>query len=89
MEKVKRFFSYDKSLTSYIAEDGKKITLFNLALPIFFESVLRTLMNTVNSMVLSRYSETAPHNFLKFLEKVGNELNPHLKAISVIDRFVS
>ncbi|MBR3842592.1 MAG: MATE family efflux transporter [Christensenellaceae bacterium] len=59
MEKVKRFFSYDKSLTSYIAEDGKKITLFNLALPIFFESVLRTLMNTVNSMVLSRYSETA------------------------------
>ncbi|MBE5759609.1 MAG: MATE family efflux transporter [Clostridiales bacterium] len=59
MEKVKRFFSYDKSLSCYIGEDGKKVTLFSLALPIFFESVLRTLMNTVNTMVLSRYSETA------------------------------
>lgn len=59
MEKIKNFFKYDSSLTSYIGEDGKKITLFSLALPIFFESVLRTLLNTVNSTVLSRFTETA------------------------------
>ena len=59
MEKIKKLFSYDRSLTSFVNEDGKKITLLSLAVPIFFESVLRILMGTVNSMVLSRYTETA------------------------------
>ena len=59
MGKIKSFFSYDRSLTSYVNEGGKKITLLSLAVPIFFESVLRVLMGTVNSMVLSRYTDTA------------------------------
>lgn len=59
MERLKRLFSYDRELTTVMDEDGRKLTLFSLALPIFFETALRTMMNTVNAMILSRYSETA------------------------------
>ena len=56
---LKGLFSYDRELTSITDEGGRKLTLFSLALPIFFETALRTMMNTVNAMILSRYSETA------------------------------
>ena len=58
-EKLKRLFTIDRSLTQFIDEDGKKTTLLNLMIPIFLESALRILMGTVNSVILSRFTQTA------------------------------
>lgn len=57
--KFKDFFQYDKELASYTEDDGRKVTLGKLALPLFLEITLRSMMNTVNTLILSRYTETA------------------------------
>ena len=59
MSKLRRLFSYDRELASYMEENGHKVTLFSLAAPIFLETMLRSMMNTVNTLILSRYTETA------------------------------
>jgi len=56
---LKRLFSYDRELASYVEDNGHKVTLFSLAAPIFLETMLRSMMNTVNTLILSRYTETA------------------------------
>ena len=58
-EKLKRLFTIDRSLTQFIDEDGNRITLLGLMLPIYLESALRMLMGTVNSVILSRFTDTA------------------------------
>ena len=57
--KIKDFFSYDRELASYVEENGHKVTLAALATPLFLELALRSMMNTVNTLILSRYTETA------------------------------
>ena len=57
--KIKDFFSYDRELASYVEENGRKVTLGALATPLFLELALRSMMNTVNTLILSRYTETA------------------------------
>ena len=59
MEKIKQFFSYDRSLTSFTDANGKKTTLLSLMIPILIQSVLTNTMNTVNTYILSAYSESA------------------------------
>ena len=44
---------------SSIVENGKKLTMFSLALPLFFESVFLLLYGTVNTLILSDYSDLA------------------------------
>lgn len=56
---IKNFFAYDRELASYTEENGHRVTLVNLALPLFLELALRSMMNTVNTLILSRYTETA------------------------------
>jgi len=58
-EKIRQIFSIDRSLTSFTDDSGKKTTLIGLMVPIFLESALMMLMGTVNSVILSRYTETA------------------------------
>lgn len=59
MEKIKSFFSYDRSIATFADEHGKKLTLLALALPIMLETILRNMMGTVNTFILSSYSESA------------------------------
>ncbi len=59
MEFVKRFFSYDRSLTSFVDSKGKKTTLLSLMIPILMQSILTNMMNTVNTYILSDFSESA------------------------------
>ncbi|MBR3842591.1 MAG: MATE family efflux transporter [Christensenellaceae bacterium] len=59
MGKIKDFFSIDKSLMSIESADGTKLSLISLSIPILFETTLRNLMNTVNTYILSYYTETA------------------------------
>ena len=58
-EKLKKLFTIDRSLTQFIDDEGRKITLLSLMIPIFLESALRILMGTVNSVILSRFTPTA------------------------------
>ena len=58
-EKIKKLFTIDRSLTQFIDDEGKRITLLSLMIPIFLESALRILMGTVNSVILSRFTPTA------------------------------
>ena len=57
--KLKNLFAYDRELASYVEEDGSRITLGKLATPLFLELALRSMMNTVNTLILARYTETA------------------------------
>ena len=57
--KLRSLFTIDRSLTQFIDEDGKTTTLLSLMIPIFLESALRILMGTVNSVILSRFTQTA------------------------------
>ena len=57
--RLKQFFSIDRSLTQFVDDEGKKITLLGLMIPIYLESALRMLMGTVNSVILSRFTDTA------------------------------
>ncbi len=59
MGKIKDFFKIDKSLLSIESKDGIKLSLISLSIPILFETALRSLMNTVNTFLLSYHSETA------------------------------
>ncbi|MBR3304396.1 MAG: MATE family efflux transporter [Christensenellaceae bacterium] len=59
MEKIRKFFTIDKSLLSIEAADGTKLSLIQLAIPIFFEVTLRNLVNSANTWILSYSSETA------------------------------
>ncbi|MBE5759611.1 MAG: MATE family efflux transporter [Clostridiales bacterium] len=59
MGKIKDFFKIDKSLLSIESKDGIKLSLVSLSIPILFETALRSLMNTVNTFLLSYHSETA------------------------------
>ena len=58
-EKLKKLFTVDRSLTRFVDDEGKTITLLSLMIPIFLESALRILMGTVNSVILSRFTPTA------------------------------
>ncbi len=58
-EKIKRIFSIDRSLVEFIDDEGRKTTLLDIMIPIFLESALRMLMGAVNSVILSRYTQTA------------------------------
>jgi putative MATE family efflux protein len=55
---VRRLLSYDKTLNIYDSPAGR-LSLFGLAVPLLLESVLRMSLNTVNIVILSRYSDTA------------------------------
>lgn len=57
--KIKRIFSIDRSLTQFIDDEGRKTTLLNLMIPLFLESALRILMGSVNSVIMSRFTQTA------------------------------
>ena len=59
MQAIKKFFHYDRSIASFEGADGKKLTLLAIMLPILLESLLRNTMGTVNTFILSRYSESA------------------------------
>lgn len=59
MSKIRSLFTYDRELSAYVEDNGHKVTLFSLAAPIFLETMLRSMMNTVNTLILSRYTETA------------------------------
>lgn len=54
----KKLFSYDKSLSSLDAGTGT-ITLRGLAIPIMIENLLRNMLSTVNTLILSNFSDTA------------------------------
>lgn len=49
---------YNKQVTTFV-ENGKKITLFSLALPLFFEHIFALLYGTANTYLLSGYSNIA------------------------------
>lgn len=49
---------FDKNASSVI-ENGKKISMLSLALPLFFESIFLLLYGTVNTVILSDYSDLA------------------------------
>jgi len=49
---------YDRSLTQF-TENGKKLTLLSLSGPIFFEFVSVGLLSTINTLLLSGYSQEA------------------------------
>jgi putative MATE family efflux protein len=55
---IRKFLSYDKSLNIYDSPSGR-LSLFGLAVPLLLESVLRMSLNTVNILILARYSDTA------------------------------
>ncbi len=59
MEKIKNFFKIDKSLLSIENADGTRLSLITMAFPIMLETALRNFVNTVNTFILSYYSETA------------------------------
>lgn len=49
---------YDKSISS-VREDEKRIGLFSLALPLLLEYLFQQLYGTVNTLILSGYSDNA------------------------------
>lgn len=49
---------YDKKVSTFV-EKGKKITLFSLAIPLFFEYIFALLYGTANTLLLSGYSDLA------------------------------
>lgn len=57
-EKIKRLFRFDKSLFTLKSKD-KRLNLFALLFPILFENVMLNLQGTVNTAVLSDYSDNA------------------------------
>ena len=48
---------YDKSLS--FEENGKRLTILSLAIPTFFQSIYSMLLGTMNSAMLSSYSDVA------------------------------
>ena len=44
-EKIKTLFTIDRSLTQFIDDEGRKITILSLMIPIFLESALRILVD--------------------------------------------
>lgn len=55
---LKKYFSIDRSLFTVESSMGT-LKLFSLLFPILFENVMLNLQGTVNTAVLSNYSETA------------------------------
>ncbi len=49
---------YDSTVTK-LYENNKKITLMSIAVPKFFEAIFTAMISTVNTMMLSGYSENA------------------------------
>lgn len=49
---------YNKKISTFV-ENGKKITLFSLALPLFFEYIFALMYGTANTYLLSGYSDLA------------------------------
>lgn len=47
---------FDKTV-SCVYENGKRITMLSLSVPLFFEGIFLLLYNTVNTIILSNYSE--------------------------------
>ncbi len=58
MTAIKKFFTFDKSLFKHTSSLGT-LSLFSLMLPMLFESAMLYMQNTVNTAVLSGYSEDA------------------------------
>ncbi len=58
MTALKNLFKFDKSLFRYTSSLGT-LSLFSLMLPMLFESAMLYLQNTVNTAVLSGYSDEA------------------------------
>lgn len=54
----KKLFSYDKSLSSIDTGSGI-ITLKSLAIPLMIENLLKNMLSTVNTLILSNFSDTA------------------------------
>lgn len=59
MDRIRRFLSYDRSIASFTDANGKKMSLIGLSIPILMQSLLTNLMSTVNTFILSHYSESA------------------------------
>lgn len=53
-----RFFSYDKTLAAFETENGT-MTLPRIFLPFFLEMLLLNMMGTINTLMLSHYSDEA------------------------------
>lgn len=70
---------YNKKISTF-AENGKKITLFSLALPLFFENIFVLMYGTVNTYLLSGYSDIAVS-----ATSVSNEL---ISVVSVLINMV-
>ena len=49
---------YDKSISCF-EENGRKITLFSLFVPLLFENIFLQLYGTFNTLLLQRYNEDA------------------------------
>lgn len=58
MNRIKKMFSFDKSLFT-LKTAGGTLNLFALLFPILFESVMLNLQGTVNTAILSDYSDNA------------------------------
>lgn len=58
MNRIKRFFTFDKGLFTHESRLGK-LNVFALLFPILFESVMLNLQGTVNTAILSDYSDNA------------------------------
>ena len=58
MLNVKRLFSYDASLATFQTESGT-MTLPKVFLPFFLEMLLLNMMGTINTLMLSHYSDDA------------------------------
>ena len=58
--KIKRWLSriYDSSVLT-ITEEGKRITLFSLAMPRLCDAIFSNLLNTLSTLMLSGYAENA------------------------------
>lgn len=58
MSYLKSFFKYDKSLSTVKTPQGT-ITLYKVFIPFFVEMLLLNMMGTVNTLMLSQYSDDA------------------------------
>ena len=56
--KLLNFFRYDKSLASIETVQGKQ-TLGKLFVPLLIEMILLNTMGTINTLMLSNYSDAA------------------------------
>ncbi len=55
---LKNYFAYDRSLNS-VTTGGEPLYLWKLAIPIMLEQLLRNMLSTVNTLIVSRVSDTA------------------------------